>query len=301
MRRTRLFRGILRGAVTGAVLAAASLTAFAAASTRLPDGRILSVWESRGSIRFLNGAGSASSLAYSISSPAAMLQGTIPGTADAARDAWPRLAIDPVSGDAIAVWSRFDGVHDKIAYARLEGSAWLDLHFLTFGGGDDAEPRVVVARDGAFLFWISEGDRYLFVPFDLSTGRLFGVPRELRPESSGPSATTQGSQDVPINLRGPDGKNSQLLWSPSGNVTVSGGSDVPVVISHKKASIWGAGGSPDCRNAVVVLPNPAGTLWRVFSFTNGLTREIGRVHLPASIPDGLADQTAAAYLNAYCN
>lgn len=304
MRRTGLFRGMLRGAVAGAILAAGSLTAFAAASIRLPDGRMLSVWESRTAVRSLDGSGRTSTLAYSISGPAGVFQGAIPGTEDAARDVSPRLAIDPASGHAIAVWTRFDGVYEKIAYARLEGSSWLDLHFLTFGGGDDAEPRVVVARDGAFLFWISQGDRHVYVPVEISAGRLLGGPRELRLGSHGPSFTTQGGMDTPIILKTHDGggRNSQLPWTPSGDLTVSGGVDAPVVIDHhKKASLWGAGGSPDCRNAVVVLPNPTETLLRVFSFTNGVMREIGRVHLPESIPDGLADQTAAAYLNAYCN
>lgn len=306
MRRMGLIRGMLQGAVLCAVIAAATLQSFAAASIRLSDGSLLSVWEARTRARSQNGDGLGSFLAYSISGPAGIIQGTIAGTEDSARDGSPRLAIDPVSGNAVVLWSRFDGVYNKIAYARLEGAAWLDLHLLTFGSGDDTEPRVVVARDGAFVFYIAQADRYLSFPVDLSTGRLLGSPHELPPGPRGPGVSTQASQDVPVVVHG-NGSGSKghlSLWSPSGNLTVSGNSDVPVVVggdNHGRASLWGASGIPACRNAVVVLPNPAETLLRILSYSNGSAREIGRVHLPASIPDGLADQTAAAYLNAYCN
>ena len=300
-----LTRGILRGVATAFVLAAASLQVFAAASVRLPDGTLLAVWEVRARVRPHDPDGGGSYLAYSVTGPDAVIQGTVTGTDDPAADAAPRLAIDPTSGQAVALWSRFDGVYSKIAYAKFSGASWSSPHFLTFGSGDDTEPRVAVARDGAFLFYISGGNRYLYAPVELTNGHLSGSPRDLL---QGPSAAPRAVADIPVNLKCRHCSGTSLVGWSSGGVSVNAATDIPVVIgtdggggNQKRASLWGTGSRTDCRNAVVVLPNPTATLLRVLSFTDGSTREIDRVHLPASIPDGLADQTAADFLNTYCN
>ena len=153
------------------------------------------------------------------------------------------VILDPASGRQIAVWSQFDGIANKIAYARLERGIWTDYHYLTFGPGNHTAPRIGITRDGAFLFWIADGRRYVYAPFDLASGRLHASPRRVPLEaagvrivaaSSGGAAATEGGTDVPVVTEEcpPDDLECELLSARDDRRTPilsDGGSDVPIV------------------------------------------------------------------------
>ncbi len=154
------------------------------------------------------------------------------------------VTLDPASGRQVAVWSQFDGVSNKIAYARLENHVWRDFHYLTFGRGQHTAPRIGVTRDGAFLFWITDGRRYVYAPVDLANGRLHAAPRRVPLETgglhlvtggSGKATGAEGGSDVPVVTEecpphNPDCElQPPVSNDPRRQVTTDGGSDVPVV------------------------------------------------------------------------
>ncbi|HEU4401648.1 MAG TPA: hypothetical protein VFT43_06035, partial [Candidatus Polarisedimenticolia bacterium] len=110
----------------------ACLPVRAATLVTTSDGRTYAVWERR----------APSAIAFSFTDATESAAGIIPVTDDVARDTSPALALDPRTGSVVAVWSRFDGSYFKIAYARLESGIWVDFHYLTFGRGNDALPRL---------------------------------------------------------------------------------------------------------------------------------------------------------------
>jgi hypothetical protein len=154
------------------------------------------------------------------------------------------VTLDPVSGRQVAVWSQFDGVSNKIAYARFENGVWTDFHYITFGRGHHIAPRIGVSRDGAFLFWVVDGRRYVYAPVDLSSGRLHAAPRKVPLEASGlhlfgggsgKGTATEGGSDVPVVTEEcpPEEPDCDPLVSarddPRRQILPEGGSDVPVV------------------------------------------------------------------------
>jgi hypothetical protein len=285
-----------RWAAAGAAVLGAWLPAAAAGDAVVTsDGTLLSVWVVRGRARMTEpGGASGTSIGYSASSSAGTVVGTVPPTADAASDLSPRLALDPSSGGAVLVWSRFEGVYSKIAYARFEAGAWVDLHELTFGPGDDLDPRLAVSEQESYLFWFS-GRRYLYAPVDLALGHLLAVPRTLRidgPRPSGP-ASAHGGSDAPI-VWGRRGS----VWDPCSPI-VQGGQDVPVV-NGSRDSVWGVGSQGNCRRIVLVVPYSS-KLLGVYSFDRGATTLITRVGLPDLLRPGYADSVASAYLITGCN
>lgn len=165
------------------------------------------------------------------------------------------VTLDPVSGRQVAVWSQFDGVSNKIAYARLENGIWTDFHYLTFGRGHHIAPRIGISRDGAFLFWVVDGRRYVYAPVDLSSGRLHAAPRRIPLEASGihllgggsgKGTATEGGSDVPVVTEEcpPEEPDCDPLVSarddPRHRILTEGGSDVPVVTEKCPP------GHPDC-------------------------------------------------------
>lgn len=153
------------------------------------------------------------------------------------------VILDPESGRQIAVWSEFDGISNKIAYARLENGVWTDYHYLTFGHGNDTAPRIATTRDGSFLFWIADGRRYVYAPLDLAGGRLHASPRRVPLESSGlhlvavgsgMGTGTEGGSDVPVVTEEcpPEEPNCELTSARDDRrmpIVGDGGSDVPIV------------------------------------------------------------------------
>jgi len=235
-----------------------------------------------------------------------------PPAADAATDAAPFLALDR-TGSAVLVWSRSDGAYKKIAYARFSGGAWTDFHYLTFGRGDDEEPRIGTGRTGSFLFYAAGPDTYLFAPLELVRGRLFAAPRALKlgnargdiPLLPG-GAVTNGGVDAPV-VTGlatltPSGSAAPQggPLDPGGLVT-QGGTDVPVVSSRTKASAWGVASSGDCRRMVLVIPARDLKSVSVFRFAGGLINVLQRHPMPAPITETFGEETASSYLPAVCD
>jgi len=288
------------GAAGCVLLLGSSPPASAASSITAPDGAVYRVWEVRARGPVDDPDARASAIAYSVSDASGMRVGVVPGTADAAVDRWPSLAIDPVSGKPVVVWSRSDGVYLKIAYARFAQAGWTDLHFLTFGPGNDLLPRAATSATGSYLFWIAQGSHYLSAPIELPTGWLLAAPSGLGIGSTRgvDRVGIEGGHDGP----GPPPKGgnkggSGPIWVRS-DLTIDGGSDGTGPPLHHGA-LWGVSSDADCRSLVLTLPDRAGML-RVLDFTNSAIHEIGRVQVPAVVPERFGDDTAASYLASIC-
>lgn len=235
----------------------------------------------------------------------------------------PRLAVDPVSGTLAAVWSRYDGLRYTISYARSEGGLWVDFHDLTFGPGNDREPRIGFDRTGAWLFWVTDGGRYLHAPLDLSRGRLHAVPRPLPgslaapvPASGlrSPGDLSVDATDAPIppaKVCKGDGctAGASVLPAP-GDATIQA-TDAPIPPGHSnhnggapnpnQLSAWGVGGDPLCSSIVLVLPSRDGRTASVVRFSAGLATLVDRIGLPSPMLAGFGDQAALTYLPSLCN
>jgi len=315
-------RNVGRRIATGlGVAAIAGLAAGlpALASTRsldLADGTSITVWEQRGRA----GAGRGQepwSINYSVTDASGTRLGVVPPTADAARDSAPFLSTD-VTGSIVLVWSRLDGPYQKIAYTRFSGGAWTNFHYLTFGPGDDDQPRIGTGMTGSFLFYLTRTDNYQYVPLDLVAGRLFAAPRSIdlgsargdiaAPRQTGSAATQGGTVDIPIVNRCPGngtcsnavGRSAGLVQA--GGTTTQGGTvDIPVVNHSIKASVWGVGSSGDCGRMVLVIPSHDLTRAFVFRFAGGLTRVLQQVSLPSQVEEGFGAGLAASHLPLVCN
>jgi len=69
----------------------------------------------------------------------------VPETADAQADLAPQALMDPVTGDLVLIWSRFDGRHMTLAATRRDPSgAWSPLTYLDTGKGEPAGPEVAL-------------------------------------------------------------------------------------------------------------------------------------------------------------
>jgi hypothetical protein len=195
-------------AIAISLVAAGQVSLLAATSVRTADGALLSVHEVR-----LGSSGDAPrALAFSLENGTRIRNGYVGRTMDRAIDQYPSLTLDPRSGNPVLVWSRSDGISLKVAYARFERGGWSDLHFLTFGPGDNLLPRIESSRGGSFLYWTDADGNTFYAPVDAGSGRFFAPPREL-PAPTPPPA---------------DGR----LAGAGGGVLADGGHDVPVIIGH---------------------------------------------------------------------
>ena len=289
-------------------LAASCLPAAAARRTlSLGDGSVVMVWEEKG--RSLPGrSGAIWSIGFSVTDALGTRVGVVTPTGDTARDASPSLALDD-TGAPVLVWSRFDGVYNKIAYARYTGGAWTDFHYLTFGSGDDELPLIATAATGSYLFYTGPSDRYFYAPLDLASGRLFAPPRAIdlgfwhrptpRPIAHG-SPSTRGGVDAPINNRGcRETRSCGSRLTASGTPTLQGGVDAPIV--NGRSAVWGTGSGDTCSHVVLIIPAADIKTAVLVDFHNGVARGLERILLPAQIADGLGDAMAASFLQSLCN
>jgi hypothetical protein len=301
-------------AATGACLALAGFPARASVhSLTLADGSTLNVWEQQSRSAFNRGI-SSWSIRYSVVDAAGTHPGIVSPTGDASRDSAPALTLDS-TGTPVLVWSRFDGSYDKVAYARFSQGVWVDFHYLTFGPGDDDQPRVGTGQTGSFLFFITSPGRYQYAPVDLDTGHLIAPPRALGlgaarrdiEEIKTPNLrmTRDGGSDIPINNRCMGSKqcgggvpSGSSILDP-GQGTVQGGLDIP--IANAKASVWGVGSSGDCRNMVLTLPGRDGKTVYVFRFARGPMTALQRLDLPPQVGDRFGADLSASYLPTNCN
>ena len=293
-------------------LAASCLPAAAARHTLTAgDGSTVLVWEQKG--RSMRGRpGAVWAIGFSVTDASGTHVGVVAPTGDTARDSSPFLALDD-AGAPVLVWSRFDGVYNKIAYTRYAGGDWTDFHYLTFGSGDDLLPLIATTASGSYLFYTGSSDRYFFAPLDLASGRLFAPPRQIdlgvwhRPAPvpvapGGPSL--RGGVDVPINNRGcKDAKTCTnggagrliMLGAPG----MQGGVDAPIV--NARGAIWGSASGDACSHVVLIMPSGNAKTAVVVDFHNGTAGGLLRLAIPAQ-PDGsFGDTLAESYLGGLCN
>ncbi len=296
-----------------AVLLAASAPAWAASAITAPDGTVITVWEERNRASRIDArAAGRWAIAYSVNDGSAIRSGTIAPTEDAAADASPFVTWDDRSGAAVALWSRFDGVFRKIAYARHDGAAWTDFHYLTFGTDDDVSPRAGSAVGGSYLFYASKGGRLMYAPVDLSGGRLLAAPRPLSPGASawnGDRVLSESdgrgiqSTDIP-NVTGRGKKDGDKLagvsspWDPS----IQGG-DIPTTTGKGgRAGLWGVGsGGNGCRHVALVIGGAHQDTLTIVRFTEGAVEVVRQVDLPRPVPRGFGQSLADAEARSLCD
>ena len=290
-------------------LAASCLPALAGrTSLTTGDGSVMTVREQKGRST-VGRPGAIWSIGFSVTDASGVHVGVVPPTGDTARDASPSLAVDD-TGAPVLVWSRFDGVYDKIAYARYTGGVWTDFKYLSFASGDDDLPLIATASNGSYLFYRGSSDRYFFAPLDLESGRLFasqrlldlGIWHRATPSVAEPgSPSTRGGLDVPINNRGcKDVKPcSSMKLARPGSKSIQGGVDAPII--NNRASVWGAGSGDTCSHVVLIVPSADVTTAVVTDFHNGTARGLERITLSGDIPPGLGDTLASSYLTTLCN
>jgi hypothetical protein len=78
---------------------------------------------------------------------------TIPGTEDAVIDREPALEIDPVSGQLLLVWSRYDGTNYNVFFSRFNGTSWAAAKAVVKTDGDDVEPQVLISNHYVHVGW----------------------------------------------------------------------------------------------------------------------------------------------------
>lgn len=103
-------------------------------------------------------------------------------THDTVLDIGPNLALNPVDGEPVVVWSRDDGADMELALARrLPGGGWTSIDLLTSNTTSDIEPRLAIDGDGqAFVLWWPEG---VGGPVQIQTfDAITGIPQEEEPE-----------------------------------------------------------------------------------------------------------------------
>ena len=309
------------GAAICALLLAAPPPARAATSIRTVDGSMLEVWE--GGIPTPGAQTSAGSgLFYTLTDLVGTTSGSVVPAASGTSDNSPMLALEAANNTPVVVWSRSDGVSQKIAYARFQSAAWQDVHFVTFGTRNDTEPRIGRANNGAFLFWISDTFSYMYAPINLTAGVLNAAPREILPRvrvdttSSSTRTTTtttglqpisrEGGTDVPTVLGNCDPLLSRQCGGQSGATgpplqprRLEGGTDVPVVVGAT-TSVWWVASNTLCATQILVRPSRDFLRMEVISFNNGRVVMLNQYEMPSALPDGYAADTANSYLQLYC-
>lgn len=100
----------------------------------------------------------------------------------AGRDAFnPQVAVDP-SGDAVAVWGRYDGANYIVeAASRAAGGVWQAPVDLSVAGGDAEQPQVAVDSSGdAVAVWQRyDGADYIVEAASGAAGGVWQAPVEL--------------------------------------------------------------------------------------------------------------------------
>ncbi|MCZ6695062.1 MAG: hypothetical protein O7A63_00845 [Acidobacteria bacterium] len=310
------------GMITAACVALVTLPAFAGNKDVLitPTGITYAVWEQRERTFLGDPTSAISALHYSVIKLDTRSEGVVSGTNDEALDTQPRLAFDQSTNEPVMVWSRWDGSNQKIAYSRYSGNQWSSPKMLTFGPGDDTNPRIGAAVDSEFLFWITRGDHHMYAPFDLSTGHLLSPGKPIHFSFSNNSSTTspeepgigtlEGGQDAPIlggsctrltNGRCRGGWYGEATQIQEPNNTIQGNTDAPIILINSQAQLWAVASRRGCREQVVAVPANDVQSLAILSFRNGRIILIDLLAVPTPIPDGYGDQAARTFLMSLCD
>ena len=111
--------------------------------------------------------------------------------------AGPQVAVDP-AGDAVAVWSRFNGANQIVqAASRPAGGAWSGAADISVAGRDAVEPQVAIDSAGnAVAVWSrSDGLRTVVQEATLAAGGGWSAPIDLS-NAEGNAAAPQVAVDV---------------------------------------------------------------------------------------------------------
>jgi hypothetical protein len=230
-------------------------------------------------------------------------------------------------GASIRLWSRFDGVAQKIAWSRFVDGRWTDPRLVTFGPGDDLAPVFGTSSAGSFLYWTDGRGRVLYAPFDPGFGRLFAVPRTLRLAASGRGGpSTEGGTDAPVIIGLCDGTNDPCVQTghgtpvpfttpPTNGPSTEGGTDAPVVLSvggtggdtgnsgsgDLNETILAAASSPSCGTQVLAVAS-GNRIHAVAIDGAGRVTPLGRYTLAPGLDPTQAAASVAVYLQGHaCN
>jgi len=77
----------------------------------------------------------------------------VPGTEDAVTDREPAIEIDPVSGQLVLVWSRYDGNNYNVFLSRFNGTSWSAPSAVLKAAGDDVEPQIRISAHYVHVSW----------------------------------------------------------------------------------------------------------------------------------------------------
>lgn len=306
--RSRLGRRVgWMGSIVAGLLLAASAPAHATSTLTTPDGAVHTVWEVRTRFRLDGDRPGQWHLAYSVALPEGeTLTGIIAPTGDTAQDSAPRLALDPATRKAIVAWTRDDGTSLQIAYARFEAGGWGDFHYLTFGRSDKRLPRIGISLYGSFLFYVEDGQNYMYAPVDLSRGSLYAAPRAI--SQGALQRTDDGSSTTSSVYLGASSSTAGTRLREPGDGTTQGGQDVPINIKCNKpdgcpsnANVWDVGSRSNCRPQVLVIPG--GDLYQAYvvRFDDGAVSLLQVVPVPYPVPEDFGGTTAATFLDAICS
>jgi hypothetical protein len=140
----------------------------------------------------------------------------------------PRIAVDP-AGNAVAVWSRFDGTNDRVqAASKPVGGAWGAPVDLSAPGEDAAEPQVAIDPGGNVVAAWSRfnGANEIIQAASKPAGGAWGAPDDL----SLPGQNAD-EPDVALDQAG----NALVVWQRS-----NGANSIVQVRNRPAGGTWGA-------------------------------------------------------------
>lgn len=114
----------------------------------------------------------------------------VPGTGDAWVDTEPALAIDPVTGDPVVVWSRDEGAGFDIWISRYHAGIWSAPVRILDGGADEVRPQIQVT-DSLIHVAARSGETYQRLSLDRATLQPAFGPEPL--PTGGPGTVPGGS------------------------------------------------------------------------------------------------------------
>jgi hypothetical protein len=68
-------------------------------------------------------------------------------------DREPAIEVDPVSGQLVLVWSRYDGNNYNVFMSRFNGTSWSAPSAVLKAAGDDVEPQVRIGDHYVHVSW----------------------------------------------------------------------------------------------------------------------------------------------------
>lgn len=169
----------------------------------------------------------------------------------------PRVAID-ATGEAVAVWERFDGEHNRVeAAARPRGGSWSQPVKVSAAGQDAEEPGLALSPDGeAVVGWqASAGQPSVVEVAARPAGAAWTTPSELSPpgqNAGAPSVAIDSADDAVAlwNRAGGPGVNvvestsrpASGQWSAAAKLTPAGeqtnGGEIAADPAGDAVAIW---------------------------------------------------------------